>query len=158
MFVLDPGQQRWVVARRRLAWRPRLPRWFGTWWSVAEGLANPITGIVSLVIVAGLAPILLWAGLNWLASLIATPFAAFARARLGRPTVVFARADHSPDEWSARVDGRRAGEALVRQVGEEIRRHGTPVSLNAPPQVEVSLTAERPVPWFRPLVARFKRD
>jgi hypothetical protein len=148
MKVTGSDGRRWQVGRRRLAWRPRPHRWLKKLWWVADGLSDPITGLLALIAVIALLPLLVLYLVNWIACLIATPFAWLGRAAFGRPWPVVARAagDKRGEYWGS-ADGAAAADALAERVREEISRYGEPRSLTAPPTppTEPATTETRPI-------------
>lgn len=126
-----PDGREWQVFRRRLAWRPRLPRW------VRERLPGVLDGssqlgpFAALVAVPALVialPWLVWHALSWVLSLLVTPVVMPVR-----PVVVVARLrEFKHAEWRGEAAGRVEAESLIGQVRREIMLHGAPRSLTAP--------------------------
>ncbi|MER7471702.1 hypothetical protein [Micromonospora sp. NPDC000018] len=110
-----------------------MPQWVRKLWWVADGLSDPITGLLALLAVVAMLPGLVWYGLNWLACLSATPFAWLGRVAFGRPVPVVAYSeDEKRAEYWGSADGIAAANELVRQVVTEIVDRGQPLSLTAP--------------------------
>ncbi|MFC4110346.1 hypothetical protein [Micromonospora zhanjiangensis] len=80
-----------------------------------------------------LLPGLLWFGVNWLACIVATPFAWLGRVAFSRPWPVVAYPlDNKRAEYWGSADGAAAADALAQRVAREIQDRGQPVSLAAP--------------------------
>jgi hypothetical protein len=133
--VTGPDGRYWYVFRRRVAWRPRLPRW------ASPPDAGPQDGGVLDLVIGGLLmlftlvafPVWLWYLASWIASLIATPFVAHEREKGRRPTPVIARrSDAERDEWVGQAADFSAAQHLIVRVAREIQANGEPGSL-APP-------------------------
>ncbi|MEV4481773.1 hypothetical protein [Micromonospora coxensis] len=149
----------WRVGRRRLAWQPRMPRWVRKLWWVADGLSDPITGLLALLAVLAMLPGLLWYGLNWLACLLATPLAWLGRVAFGRPVPVVAYPeDTKQTEYWGAADGIAAADELAREAIGEIRDRGLPLSLTAPavPAASEQDPSEQPV--LDRITPRLQRD
>ncbi|MFI7650906.1 hypothetical protein ACIBTZ_33290 [Micromonospora sp. NPDC049460] len=100
---------------------------------MADGLSDPITGLLALLAFVAMLPGLVWYGLNWLACLSATPFAGLGRVAFGRPVAVVAYPeDEKRAEYWGSADGIAAANELVRQVVNEIGDRGQPLLLTAP--------------------------
>ncbi|WP_157441633.1 hypothetical protein [Actinoplanes awajinensis] len=135
VLVQAPDGSMWQVFRRRVAWRPWLPR------RVSKMLFLPDAGdniigllalVLSLICVVLVSPVLLWYGAWWLCSLAATPFVASARKNGSKPTPVVARPrSDARREHLGHAPGFAAAENLVLQVAHEIRTSGHPHSLQA---------------------------
>jgi hypothetical protein len=109
-----------------------MSQWVRKLWWVADGLSDPITGLLALLAVVAMLPGLVWYGLNWLACLSATPFAWLGRVAFGRPVPVVAyRVDERHAEYWGSADGIAAADELVRQAVNELLDRGQPLSLTA---------------------------
>lgn len=150
----------WKVFRRRLAWRPRLPRWVVEWFPEGwpdDNIIGLVVGAYAVVLLVIMSPFLLWYALSWVVCLLVTPLAWLARSTLGRPTPVVAHTDDNPwAEWSGTADGRAAGDQLAQQVAQEIHAYGTPRSLTAPSRELLELTTVRETPIVERLTARWR--
>ena len=160
MKVQAADGRRWRVFRRRLAWRPRLPRWVVEWWPEAwpdDNIIGLITGVYATIVLTIMSPFILWYLLSWLACLVATPFAWLTRSTLGRPSPVIAHWDENPwAEWSGSADGRQAADDLVRHVAGEVAQFGAPRSLTAPRTELIELTTVRETPIVERIAARWR--
>ncbi|WP_189083200.1 hypothetical protein, partial [Mangrovihabitans endophyticus] len=160
MKVTAADSRPWRAYRRRLAWRPRLPRWIVQWWPEGwpdDNIIGLIVGIYATLLLLIMSPFLLWYLLSWLAALIATPLTWLARTQLGRPTPVIAHTEDNPwAEWTGQADGPAAADSLVDQVATELRQHGTPSTLTTPPAKLIELTTMRQTPIIERLTTRRK--
>jgi hypothetical protein len=160
MKVTAPDRREWRVFRRRLAWRPRLPRWVVEWWPEGwpdDNIIGLIVGVYATIVLIIMSPFRIWFLLAWTACLLITPFAWLARTTLGRPSPVIAHLTDNPwAEWTGTADGRAAADQQVQQVAAEITQFGTPRSLTAPPQRLVELTTVRETPIIERLTARWR--
>lgn len=158
MDVTAPDGGTWRVFRRRLAWRPRLPRWIVQWWPEGwpdDSIIGVIVGIYATLLLIIMSPFLLWYLLSWLLALLATPVAWLARSALGRPTPVVAyRKDTAWAEWTGTADGSRQADDLVRHTATEISRQARPITLSPPPHELLDLTTTRETPIMERLLAR----
>jgi hypothetical protein len=158
--VTSRNGHEWRVFRRRLAWRPRLPRWVVEWWPEGwpgDSLFALIMGFYCLIVLLIMSPWLLWYLLSWAASLLLTPFAWLARSTLGRPSPVIAYWAENPwAEWWGSADGRRAADELAQRVAAEIDQFNVPRSLTAPSQNLIDLTTVRETPIVERLLARWR--
>jgi len=161
MKVTASDGRRWRVFRRRLAWRPRLPRWVVEWFPEGwpdDNIIGLVVGVYALTLLLIMSPFLIWFVLAWLACLLLTPVAWLARTTLGRPTPVIAHLDDNPwAEWSATADGRSAADDLVQRVAGELTRFGAPRSMTAPANELIELTTVRQTPIVERLRARFRK-
>jgi hypothetical protein len=148
------------VFRRRLAWRPRLPRWVVEWWPEGwpdDNIFGLIVGVYCTVLLLIMSPFLIWYLLSWLACLLLTPIAWLARSTLGRPSPVVAYWEENPwAEWSGTADGRQAADKLAHQVTAEVAQFGAPRALTAPRQELVELTTVRETPIVERIAARWR--
>ncbi len=153
------GRQ-WRVFRRRLAWRPRLPRWVVQWWPEGwpdDNIIGLVVGVYATILLLIMSPFLIWYLLSWLACLIVTPLAWVARSTLGRPTPVVAYWVENPwAEWSGTADGRHAADELAQRVAGEVTQFGTPRTLTEPRQELVELTTVRETPIMERIIARWR--
>ena len=160
MKVRAPDGREWRVFRRRLAWRPRLPRWVVEWWPEGwpdDNIIGLIVGVYATVLLLIMSPFLIWYMLSWLVCLIVTPLVWLARSTLGRPTPVIAHTEENPwAEWSGTADGRVAGEQLAGLAVQEVVRYGMPRSLTPPTRELLELTTVRQTPIVERLRARSK--
>jgi hypothetical protein len=134
--VTGPDGEHWYVFRRRVAWRPRLPRWAGIpdVGGDGGGILDLVLGGLLLIFTLIAFPVWLWYLGSWTASLAATPFVANERKNRRRPTPVIARrSDDERAEWAGQADGFGAAEYLIVRVVREIQVHGEPRSLSLPP-------------------------
>lgn len=160
MKVQAADGRQWRVFRRRLAWRPRLPRWIVQWWPEGwpdDNIIGLIVGVYATLLLLIMSPFLIWYLLSWLACLLLTPIAWLARATLGRPTPVIAYQQDNPwAEWSGTADGRQAADNLTQQVTAEITQFGTPRTLTQPRPELAELTTVRQTPIMERITARWR--
>jgi hypothetical protein len=160
MKVRAADGRNWRVFRRRLAWRPRLPRWVVEWWPEGwpdDNIVGFVVGVYATTLLLIMSPFLIWYLLSWLACLVLTPLAWLARSTLGRPTPVIAYREDNPwAEWSGTADGRLAADELVRRVTDEVARFAVPRSLTAPRPELAELTTVRETPIVERLLARWR--
>ncbi|GAB1688597.1 hypothetical protein [Krasilnikovia sp. M28-CT-15] len=155
------GRQ-WRVFRRRLAWRPRLPRWVVEWWPEGwpdDSIVGLVVGVYATALLLLMSPFLIWYLLSWLVCLAVTPFAWLARSTLGRPSPVIAYWEENPwAEWWGSADGRPAADELVQRVGGEVAQFGAPRSLTAPRPELLELTTVRQTPIMERIAARWRNQ
>jgi hypothetical protein len=160
MKVRAADGRQWRVFRRRLAWRPRLPRWVVEWWPEGwpdDNIIGLIVGVYATSLLAIMSPFLVWYLLSWLACLVVTPVAWLARSTLGRPSPVIAHWEENPwAEWSGSADGRQAADELVQRVAAEVAQFAAPRSLTAPRTELIELTTVRETPIVERIAARWR--
>jgi len=160
MKVRAADGRQWRVFRRRLAWRPRLPRWVVEWWPEGwpdDNIIGLVVGVYATILLLIMSPFLIWYLLSWLVCLLVTPFAWLARSTLGRPSPVIAYWDENPwAEWWGSADGRQAADNLVQRVAGEVAQYAAPRSLTAPRQELIELTTVRETPIVERIAARWR--
>jgi hypothetical protein len=129
--MTDPEGRAWHVGVRRLAWQPQPSAALRACADAAlvfdDWLTCPIGGLA----IAALIPLGLAHGLNWAASLAATPLVHYGRTRCGRPWTVVAFTDRRR-EYRGTAQDRAAARVLVERVAAEICRYGEPKALLCP--------------------------